>query len=204
MILASKQTQLPTKKVVPFLNRLAVSACLCLAGCSSLLPSSDIVIEGQWNSFEDGQKTFDRIIPYQTTVEDLKKLGLDLKSTPNVTLLNYSDVLQRFIPSPSINSEELDTGVSDCLKAKMACRGFEINQRVVERNRFGNFWVDFLGFKRKVDVTGWHFRGMVLIKDRLVVYKLVNGQPLIHELETSENPLGPFQGVGESTLRGMF
>lgn len=204
MILASKQTQSLTKKIVPFLNGLAVSACLCLAGCSSLLPSSDIVIEGQWNSFEDGQKTFDTIIPYQTTTQDLKSLGLDLKSTPNVTLLNYSDVLQRFIPSPSINSEELDTGVRDCLKAKMACRGFEINQRVVNRNRIGNFWVDFLGFKRKIDVTGWHFRGMVLIKDKLVVYKLVGGQPMIHELETSENPLGPFQGVGESTLRGLY
>jgi hypothetical protein len=53
-------------------------------------------------------------------------------------------------------------------------------------------------------VTGWHFRGMVLIRDQLVVYKLINGQPLIHELETSSNPLGPFQGVGESTLRGLY
>lgn len=192
------------KNTIPFLNRLAVFACLGLAGCSSLLPSSDVALEGQWNSFEDGEKTFDTIIPYQTTTEDLKKLGLDLRSTPNVTLLNYSDVLQRFIPSPSINSEELDTGVSDCLKAKMACRGFEIDQRVVNRNRFGNFWVDWLGFKRQTDVTGWHFRGMVLIKDKLVVYKLVSGQPLIHELESSKNPLGPFQGVGESTLRGLY
>lgn len=186
------------------MNRLAVLACLGLAGCSSLLPSSDVVLEGQWNSFEDAQKTFDTIIPYQTTTDDLKKLGLDLRTTPNVTLLNYSDVLQRFIPSPSINSEELDTGVSDCLKAKMACRGFKIDQRVVKRNRFGNFWVDFLGFKRKVDVTGWHFQGMVLIKDKTVVYKLIGGQPMIHELESSKNPLGPFQGVGESTLRGQF
>jgi hypothetical protein len=189
---------------VSLFNRLAVLACLGLAGCSSLLPSSDVALEGQWNSFEDGQKTFDTITPYQTTVEDLNKLGLDLRTTPNVTLLNYSDVLQRFIPSPSINSEELDTGVSDCLKAKMACRGFEINQRVVKRNRFGSFWMDFLGFKKKTDVTGWHFRGMVLIKDQLVVYKLVSGEPMIHELEHSTNPLGPFQGVGESTLRGLY
>ena len=204
MTLASKRTTSPTKQVVPFLNRLAVFACLCLAGCSSLLPSSDAVLKGQWNSFEDAQKTFDTITPYQTTVEDLKTLGLDPRSTPNITLLNYSDVLQRFLPSPSINAEELDTGVSDCLKAKMACRGFEIDQRVVQRNRYGNFWVDWLNFKRKVDVTGWHFRGMLLIKDKLVVYKLVGGQPMIHEVEKSDNPLGPFQGVGESTLRSQF
>ena len=187
-----------------FLNWLIVSACLCLAGCSALLPSSDAILEGQWNSFEDGQKTFDTIIPYQTTVEDLNKLGLDLRTTPNVTLLNYSDVLQRFIPNPLMNPDELDSGVNDCIKAKMACRGFEINQQVVKRHRFGNFWVDFLGFKKKTDVTGWHFRGMVLIKDKLVVYKLVGGQPMIHEVEHSNNPLGPFQGVGESTLRGLY
>jgi hypothetical protein len=192
------------KRCVPFLNRLAVSTCLLLAGCTSLLPRSDVVLDGQWNSFEEAQQTFDKIIPYQTNVDELRALGLNPDITPNITLLNYSDVLQRFVPSPSINAEELDSGVSDCLKAKMACRGFEINQRVVKRNRFGNFWVDFLGFKKKTDVTGWHFRGMVLIKDKLVVYKLVGGQPMIHELEKSENPLGPFQGVGESTLRGMY
>jgi hypothetical protein len=186
------------------LKRLAVFVCLGLAGCTSLLPRSDVVLEGQWHSFEEAQQTFDKIIPYQTSVDDLKAFGLNPEITPNITLLNYSDVLQRFVPSPSINAEELDPGVNDCLKAKMACRGFEINQRVVKRNRFGNFWVDFLGFKKKTDVTGWHFKGMVLIKDKLIVYKLVGGQPMIHEVEKSNNPLGPFQGVGESTLRGMY
>jgi len=202
--LACKQTKSSMKRCVPFLNRLAVFTCLLLAGCTSLLPRSDVVLDGQWNSFEEAQQTFDKIIPYQTNVDELRALGLNPDITPNITLLNYSDVLQRFVPSPSINAEELDSGVSDCLKAKMACRGFEINQRVVKRNRFGNFWVDFLGFKKKTDVTGWHFRGMVLIKDKLVVYKLVGGQPMIHEVEKSNNPLGPFQGVGESTLRGMY
>lgn len=202
--MASKRTKPRAWQCAPFLQGLALSACLLLAGCTALLPTSDTLLEGQWTSFEDGQKTFDSIIPYQTTVDDLKALGLIAHSTPNVTLLNYSDVLQRFIPSPSINSEELDHGVNDCLKAKMACRGFEINQRVVKRNRQGGFWADFLGFKRRVDVTGWHFKGMVLIKEQFVVYKLVGGQPIIHEVEKSDNPLGPFQGIGETTLRSIF
>lgn len=192
------------KRHVSLSSLLLVATCLGLAGCASLLPSSNIVLDGQWNSFEDAQLTFDKIIPYQTTVDDLKTLGLNPEITPNITLLNYSDVLQRFVPSPSINAEELDTGVNDCIKAKMACKGFEINQRVVKRDRFGNFWVDFLGFRKKTDVTGWHFKGMVLIKDKLVVYKLVGGQPKIHEVEKSETPLGPFQGVGESSLRNIY
>lgn len=51
-----------------------------------------------------------------------------------------------------------------------------------------------------MDIVGRRFNGVILIKDALVVYKLTGGQPAIHEHEESRNPLGPFQGVGESRL----
>jgi len=173
---------------------------LCLVGCSSLLPKGEAVTEGPWQTFWEAQQTFDKIIPHQTTIEALKQLKLDPESNPNVTLLNYSDVLRRFIPSPTINALDLDPGVQECISAKAACKGYEIDQRVMKRNRYGNFWADFLNFKRKVDVVGWRFNGVVLIKDNLVVYKLTGGQPAIHEREENKNPLGPFQGFGESRL----
>lgn len=179
------------------------AVCLCLVGCSSLLPRGNHRVDGPWQSFEDAQHAFDQIKPYQTRVADLKKLGLDPSSIPNVTLLNYSDVLIRFIPSSAIDSDELDAGVMDCIRAKAVCRGFEIDQKHVKRNRAGNFWSDFLNFRRQVDVTGWHFKGMLLIKDDVVVYKLTGGQPLIQEMEYNSNPLGPLQGIGESTLRSV-
>lgn len=84
--------------------------------------------------------------------------------------------------------------------ANTACKGYEIDQRLIKRKRYGNFWADILNFKRKVDVIGWRFNGVILIKDSLVVYKLTGGQPAIHELEENKNPLGPFQGIGESGL----
>ncbi len=183
---------------------LAVTVCFCLAGCSSLLPRSDAVVEGPWKSFEEAQQTFDKIIPYQTSADDLKALGLDPKSSPNITLLNYSDVVRRFIPSPATNPDELDTGIRDCIKGKTACTGFEVEQRSLKRTRYGNFWVDSLNFKRQVDVSGWRFNGMLLIKDNVVIYKLIGGQPLIHEREQSRNPLGPLQDYAGSALRGAF
>lgn len=186
------------------MKKLAIFVCLGLAGCSSLLPRTDAVVEGPWKSFEEAQQTFDKIIPYQTRVEDLKALGLDPVSGPNITLLNYSDVVRRFIPSPSTDPDELDAGVRDCIKGKTACTGLEIEQRSIKRARYGNFWVDALNFKRQVDVTGWRFNGMLLIKDKVVVYKLVGGQPLIHEREQSRNPLGPLQEYAGSALRGSF
>lgn len=181
-----------------------ISFCLFLAGCTSLLPRGSVDVKGQWQSFNAAQETFERIIPYQSSVADLKKLGLDPGTSPNIALLNYSDILRRFIPSPSVNAHDLDTGVIDCIKATVACKGLEVDQRSIKRTRTGNFWADFMNFRRQVDVTGWHFNGIVLIKDDVVVYKLVGGQPLIHERETNRNPLGPLQGIGESTLRNMF
>jgi hypothetical protein len=185
------------------LKILTIFACFALAGCSSLLPRSDAVVEGPWKSFEEAQQTFDKLIPYQTRRDDLKALGLDLNG-PNITILTYSDIVRRFIPSPSTNPDELDAGVRDCIKGKLACKGFEIEQRSIKRTRYGNFWVDSLNFKRQVDVTGWRFSGMLLIKDDTVVYKLVGGQPLIHEQERSRNPLGPLQEYAGSALRGAF
>lgn len=171
-----------------------------LGGCRSLLPRGETVTEGQWHSFWDVQQTFDKIIPYQTTVEGLKQLKLDPGTNPNIAILNYSDVLRRFIPSPATNAADLDPGVRDCILAKTACIGYEIDQRVSKRKRYGNFWLDFLNFKRKVDITGWRFNGVILIKGDTVVYKLTGGQPAIHELEENTTPLGPFQGIGESQL----
>lgn len=173
-----------------------------LAGCSALLPRGESVAESPWQNFEEAQQTFDSIVPYQTTVQDLRTLKLDPLQNPNITLLNYSDVLRRFIPSPSTNTQDLDPGVQDCIKAKSACKGYEVDQKTMKRRRYGNFLADFLNFKRKVDIAGWRFNGVILIKDEVVVYKLTGGQPSIHEHEESKNPLGPFQGVGETKLLG--
>ena len=171
-----------------------------LAGCGALLPRGESVAESPWQNYQEAQQAFDSIVPYQTTVEDLKKLKLDPLQYPNITLLNYSDVLRRFIPSPSTNAQDLDPGVQDCIRAKSACQGYEVDQKTLKRRRYGNFLADFLNFKRKVDVAGWRFNGVILIRDGIVVYKLTGGQPAIHELEESRNPLGPFQGIGESRL----
>ncbi len=172
-----------------------------LAGCSSLLPEGDVKVEGPWHSFEEAQQAFDKIVPYSTTIEDLKGMKLDPRTQPNITILNYSDVLRRFVPNASINVDHLDAGVWECISAKTACQGFEINQKSIKRDRTGNFLADFLNFKREVDVTGWSFNGVLLIKDNIVVYKLVSGQPLIREQEKVKNPLGPLQDAGGAAVR---
>ena len=181
---------------------LLIAASLC--GCSALLPRSTVITESPWSSYADAEAAFERIVAYKTTAEDLKALNLDPRQNANMTLLNYSDVLKRFVPSPTIDAKTLDRGVRECIEATSACRGVEVEQRVVHRNRYGNFWADFLNFRRKVDVEGWRFNGVILLKDDLVVYKLSGGQPAIREQEEAKNPLGPLQGIGESRLLNAF
>lgn len=179
---------------------LAVFSLLLLCACGSMLPKAETVTISPWHSFQDVQNVFDKITLHKTTVDDLKQLGLDPRTNPNITILNYSDVLRRFIPSPSINANDLDEGVQECIRAKTACEGYEINQSSSKRVRYGNFWADFLNFHRKVDVVGWRFNGVILINNKVVVYKLTGGEPLIHEFEENRNPLGPIQGMGLSRL----
>lgn len=172
-----------------------------LAACASLLPRAHTNTVGPWQNYHEAQQAFDKIVPYQSTLEDLKTLKLDPESNPNITILNYSDVIRRFIPSPSVSADELAPGVRECILAKAACSGYEIVQGTNTRRRYGNFWADFANFKRKIEVTGWSFSGVILVKGNVVIYTLAGGQPAIFQLEENKNPLGPFQGSGESALR---
>jgi hypothetical protein len=180
-----------------------LAACI-LSGCASMLPRAEMVSTSPWQSFQEARETFDKIVPGKTTLDELRLLQLDPETNPNISILNYSDVLRRFIISPSMSATDLDAGVRECIAAKMVCSGYEVDQRAMRRVRNGNFWADFTNFRRRTDISGWRFTGLLLIKDNVVVYKLTGGQPSIQEQEQSANPLGPFQGIGETRLLNRF
>jgi hypothetical protein len=182
---------------------LLFAVCL-LGGCSALLPRSQEVTASPWESYREAQVTFDQIVPGETTAEDLYVLGLDPESMPNVAILNYSDVLRRFLANQSVTLADLDHGVQQCVLAKTECRGYEINQRLVKKHRNGSFWLDFLGFKRETHMEGWRFSALLLLKDGIVVYKLTGGQPVIQESEHNQNPLGPVQSIGSKLFGGWI
>jgi hypothetical protein len=181
--------------------RLAALLLLCfLFGCSSLLPKSREVTASPWSTYRDAENAFAKIIPGETTEEELKGLALDPATNPNIAILNYADVLRKFLYNQSVGVADLDDGVRECVTAKARCRGLELNQRSVHRHRNGSFLLDFLGFKRETHIAGWRFHGLILLKGDVVVYKLTGGQPSIQELEARENPLGPLQRIGQSLI----
>ena len=186
----------------------ALTVCLTvwlLAGCSSLLPrSKESSPTSPWTTYREAQAAFDQIVPGKTTVADLAELSLDPDKVPNIAVLNYSDVLRRFMLNQSVTVSDLDRGVQECVQAMTVCRGLEVSQRLVKKHRNGSFWLDFLGFRRETHIQGFRFNGLVLLKDGVVVYKLTGGQPVIHESEESANPLGPVQSIGNKLLGGWL
>jgi hypothetical protein len=168
-----------------------------LCGCSSLLPRSAETTVSAWRTYEEAQSAFDLIEPGWTTAYELKALSLDPETNPNIAILNYSDVLRRFLVNPSVTLADLDEGVRECISAKVGCRGFEVTQHSVRRHRNGSFWLDFLGFRKETHIEGWRFTGLILLKEDVVIYKLTGGQPSIYQQEDSRTPLGPVQAVGD-------
>ncbi len=167
----------------------------------ALLPRSESGAKSQWSSFETAKQNFNRVKPYQTDKAQLVALGLDPVTNPNISILNYSDVIRRFIPSSAVAAENLDRGISECIVAKNDCSAYEIDVKSLKKKRAGNFWLDALNFKRYTEISGWRFTGIIVLKNDLVVYKLWGGQPSIQEAEETRNPLGPFQGFAEGAAR---
>src|SRR2546425_3312003 len=91
---------------------------LLTTGCKSLFPTEDARTLNRWTNFVETQLTFDKIIPHQTTVDDLKKMGLEPLSSANLKLLTYLDVITRFLPNQSITKDDLPPDVRSCIESR--------------------------------------------------------------------------------------
>src|SRR5438552_2536688 len=58
------------------------------SGCASLFSHESAVTKSRWQDFQSVQTDYEKIIPGQTTAEDLKKLGFDPYITPDIHVLN--------------------------------------------------------------------------------------------------------------------
>lgn len=185
-------------------SRIAVRLILVLiaslaAGCASLLPKSRSETEAPWKSFEEVKRTFDSIQPGQTTLHELKQLGYDQDLNPNVTVLKYTDVLNKYAPNV-VRDEYLEPGIRECLKTLHQCSAFSLEHRQIHRDRVGNFFLDIVNFERRTVISGWRFGAVVVVVGDRVVHKSWSGVPAISEVEENRNPLGPLQDRATSLI----
>ena len=180
---------------------------LCLAlvttttGCKSMFSSSSQKARASWQNFDEAQVAFDKIVPHKTTVSELKSMGFDPLATPNIKILTYLDLIQRFIPNASISMDHLQPDVRVCIESKDCCHAYEMDLDMTDNKRFGNLALDVFGFKRSTKTTGWRFKALVIVKDDVVAYKLRSGEPNVDRIEKKVKQLGPLQELDNAVLK---
>ena len=174
------------------------SACL-LSACASLLPTAQDKSVQPWKSFEEAMASYNKIEPFVTDLDAVRKLGFDPFKTPNVRILNHAQVVQLVLPQPIHDEGMVPPGILVCMKANDACQGLFMESNRLDRDRVGNFLLDFMNFKRKTVTTGWKFSALIVVVGDGVVYKQWSGSPNILEESVQKNPLGPLQGIGASS-----
>jgi len=177
---------------------------LMVAGCASLLPHSTITTRSPWENFDRAKETYDKIIPGVTNVNDLKKLGFDPFMEPNIRIMNVTEVINLFLPNPSLKKEDLDPGIQKCINSKDRCTAYLITPSTLYVKRVGNFWLDLFTFKRQTINTGWEFKGLITLVDNVVTYRdPPGGRPLIDTNQVDVKPLGPAQEIGTAVLTSI-
>ncbi len=171
------------------------------SGCSFLLPTSQATARSKWHSFREAEADFERIEPGVTTSQELGPLGFDPATNANVRILTYLEIIQRFMPNPSITKADLDPAVRAFIDRRDEGQAWELEVNNTKSQRYGNALLDVTGFVKKTHETGWQFKGLLLIQNGRVVYKLSSGQPNLDRYDKKVRPLGPLQELDSLVLR---
>lgn len=174
------------------------------AGCTYLLPSRENIVHSHWNDFHGAKLDYEKIIPGVTTLDDLNRMNFNPYKVPNISIINTTEIINLFMPNPSIRLEDLDPGIQKCIKSRDRCMAVKIEPSVLNKKRVGNFWADLFSFKRQTVGTGWELRGLITVVDGIVTYRdPAGGKPLIRTEEIEIKPLGPAQDIGGSIINGV-
>ncbi|RCS56754.1 hypothetical protein [Parvibium lacunae] len=167
---------------------------LLLAGCSSMLPSSQNAAKSAWPDFLAVRQAYDRLVPMQSAEAELRAEKFHPDVNPQVMVLSQLEILRRFVV-PNMPQQFIDPGVQACLAAQQKCIAYEIDIKQINRQRVGNVVLDVTSFKRNTEIRGWRFNGVFLVVEGRLVYKTWGGQAEVAEQENVSNPLGPVQTI---------
>lgn len=161
-----------------------------ISGCAALLPSAKIISKSPWKSYQAVVDAYDNVIPNKSSISEIRKLGFDIYSTPNLKILSYVDIA---VATSTLKRDVAGDGIEACLRARGICTGYVFEPQVANSKRYGNFWLDMFNFRRKTLESGWRFRASFLVVDSVVVEKYWYGEPQVNMDKVVVNPLGPLQ-----------
>lgn len=115
-----------------------------------------------------------------------------------MVVIPYPNIVARLAPYAGVPVEQLEPGIRACIQAQTRCTGYLFRFQKEDRQRVGNFFADFLNVRRVTHTTGWSFDAIVVVRDELVLFRNVGGEPRVERFERHTNPLGPLQPAGEA------
>ena len=176
---------------------------LALVGCGGLglLPYRSDVQNSGFKSYSDVRQAYGAITPGETRASDLSRLGFDAARSPNVEVLSYLGVIERFMPRDSIHFDNLAPPVQSCIDARDRCTAYVFKPERLHQQRQGSIVLDLLGFQRMTVNTGWTAEVILLVQDGRVAYKVMSGRPRIEDVHDSVHPLGPLQDIGGAVIK---
>lgn len=166
-------------------------------GCQHLFLSTRNATQAPWTNWDQINVAFNKIVPNHTTVAELKRMGFDPDVTPNITIMPYVDIVPIFMPNPNIHLADLPIGVRVYVEGMTNNCAYRVELQDVREKRHGSLILDVFGFKRLTHHSGWRFKGLILIKNSVVVYTLSSGEPNISAEDSDVKPLGPFQNMDD-------
>lgn len=168
---------------------------LALGACGGVLPSKQTATHSPWQSFDAAKASYDQIVPGETRMPELVRMGFDPGRTPNIRRVNYLELIEVFMPHISVQRVDLDPALRACFDAREACYAYEVQPGTTQHKRHGNTALDIFGFRRETTISGWQFSSLIVVNDDTVVYKLWSGAPNIQREESEKKPLGPLQNA---------
>lgn len=179
-----------------------LSLLMIFGGCSTqaLMPSGKQTVSGkglteQWDNYEKAAAFYESVMPYQTTLTQLRNQHADFENSQNIDKLGPTAVRNLFLENQTLKVNELPVGVQDCLNHYEDCRGYRIRKDVQHSEGAGSLFLRMLSFKREDIITGWMIELLFLANKDMFVYKeVLTGTPGGKAgSEMSKKPLGPAQ-----------
>lgn len=154
-------------------------AALAFVGCAGigLWPYQTEISNANFRSYDAVQTAYEAITPGLTRQSDLGALGFDAGNSPNVKVLSFLGVMERFMPRDSIKFDELDPAVKACIEARDSCSAYVFRPQQHDEARDASWLFDSFASDQMAGRAGWSAEVVLLIQRGRVAYKFMPGQP---------------------------
>jgi hypothetical protein len=140
-------------------------------GIASLLPRQSDTNDHGIRSLKELADAYARVKPGSTRASQLARLGFDT-SNPNVEVLSYLGVIERFMPHDTVGFDHLDVAIQDCIEARDRCTALVFKPaetHVREAGMLSMFAMD------SAKAAGEAAEVTLLVQDGRVAYKTIRG-----------------------------